>query len=634
MTRTQPIRPATAGSLVGALCWAQLFLQANITNNLGFEIVFWMQLALPGAILFMAFGALLGWLVGLALEGKNPVLARRLAIALPGALYLSLVWRKLVGAFGVTADRLAADTTLCFGLLALGCGVHLLLARRCPRPLAAVGSFILLLVVSAAIAPDTAASVERTPRAQLEAELQTAPPEKPVLVFAVDGLEWDVMRPMMERGELPNFAAVQRRGASAPFETIEPTLSPIIWNSVGTSTTWRDHRIRDFVVFRLPGAPRPLSLTGTCMEELALPLAKKPLSITSRLPVASSLRARRAFWEVFGQAGLKTAVTNWWATHPAVPFNGYLASDRAFHATTARRYSRELANGQGELATQRIANSVYPAPSDSGNGLLPIALGTYSEKATSTLSKRVEEFYAEIPFASSEERVQPFEYGMTALRNLEFHRPLIREERASVYVYYDRIVDLSQHFWWWFYEPNAPAYANDPPDPDMTARLGPMVAISYRVMDAVLGELLEELPEGSPVFIISDHGCHAVEPGYLSRGSQTGETLPFTGHHMDAPAGVFMACGDGIRVGEEFTGIGIFDFFPTLARYLGVPVAENLEGSVVETLFTPEFLAANPARRVSTYEMVGYVHPALPAEIAGITAEEAAELGAIGYIGN
>src|SRR5262245_52934158 len=43
-----------------------------------------------------------------------------------------------------------------------------------------------------------------------------------VLLVAVDGATWDVMTPMMERGELPTFQRLAERGIASPLRTFQP----------------------------------------------------------------------------------------------------------------------------------------------------------------------------------------------------------------------------------------------------------------------------------------------------------------------------------------------------------------------------------------------------------------------------
>ena len=59
--------------------------------------------------------------------------------------------------------------------------------------------------------------------------------------------------PMVEKGELPAFARLMREGAWGPLQTIEPTLSAVVWTTLITGKTPEQHGIRHFIVFRLPG---------------------------------------------------------------------------------------------------------------------------------------------------------------------------------------------------------------------------------------------------------------------------------------------------------------------------------------------------------------------------------------------
>lgn len=61
-------------------------------------------------------------------------------------------------------------------------------------------------------------------------------------------------------------------------------------------------------------------------------------------------------------------------------------------------------------------------------------------------------------------------------------------------------------------------------------------------------------------------------------------------HHPD---GVFIARGPGIRQGETIGALQLVDIAPTILYNLGIPVPEDLEGRVLEPIFTPEHLRAN-----------------------------------------
>jgi len=67
------------------------------------------------------------------------------------------------------------------------------------------------------------------------------------LAVGIDGGEWDVINPLLERGELPNLASLVSNGVSGPLESITPPVSPPAWTSIQTGTNPGKHGIFDFI---------------------------------------------------------------------------------------------------------------------------------------------------------------------------------------------------------------------------------------------------------------------------------------------------------------------------------------------------------------------------------------------------
>jgi hypothetical protein len=55
---------------------------------------------------------------------------------------------------------------------------------------------------------------------------------------------------------------------------------------------------------------------------------------------------------------------------------------------------------------------------------------------------------------------------------------------------------------------------------------------------------------------------------------------------------------DGVRIGER----SVRDVTPTILALCGLPVGEDMDGSVIEDAFEPAFLRSHPVSRVPTYE--------------------------------
>ncbi|MCB9765475.1 MAG: alkaline phosphatase family protein [Alphaproteobacteria bacterium] len=71
-------------------------------------------------------------------------------------------------------------------------------------------------------------------------------PQAPVMVFGIDGGDWRVMDPLLERGELPNLAALIARGRHGVLRSMEPMASPVIWTTIFTGMTPEGHGLVDW----------------------------------------------------------------------------------------------------------------------------------------------------------------------------------------------------------------------------------------------------------------------------------------------------------------------------------------------------------------------------------------------------
>ena len=96
---------------------------------------------------------------------------------------------------------------------------------------------------------------------------------------------------------------------------------------------------------------------------------------------------------------------------------------------------------------------------------------------------------------------------------------------------------------------------------------------------ALIGVLVERYADDDLVMVVSDHGFEG------------GQGLGFlTGVHVSAQAldGVIFARGREVAPGRIRSGVGIYDVTPTLLAWLGLPVAQDMEGAVAPFLETVE----------------------------------------------
>jgi predicted AlkP superfamily phosphohydrolase/phosphomutase len=56
-----------------------------------------------------------------------------------------------------------------------------------------------------------------------------------VLLIGWDGADWEHINPLLEEGLLPTLEAFINRGVMGNLATLQPVLSPMLWNSVATA---------------------------------------------------------------------------------------------------------------------------------------------------------------------------------------------------------------------------------------------------------------------------------------------------------------------------------------------------------------------------------------------------------------
>jgi hypothetical protein len=138
----------------------------------------------------------------------------------------------------------------------------------------------------------------------LAADTGSVPPRTSarLLIIGLDGLDWEIADPLLDRGRMPNLKALIDRGARAKLLSIAPLLSPVVWTTIATGVEPSRHGILDFLVDEPGGG--------------------------ARQPVTSVQRQVPTFWEILSRAGVDVGVVAWWASWPADAVRGYVVSDR------------------------------------------------------------------------------------------------------------------------------------------------------------------------------------------------------------------------------------------------------------------------------------------------------------------
>ncbi len=158
------------------------------------------------------------------------------------------------------------------------------------------------------------------------------PTGRRVVVVGVDGATWDVMRPMMERGELPAVSGLVARGWSGVLRSLEPMVSESLWTTIATGRVPADHAVPGPLV-QLPGG-----------EEA---------------PATSTLRRVETLWTIASRTERTVAVVGWPVTWPVENVAGVMVADR--FAALADGHARATVH---PAAFRETAEALVMAPDD------------------------------------------------------------------------------------------------------------------------------------------------------------------------------------------------------------------------------------------------------------------------------
>jgi hypothetical protein len=95
--------------------------------------------------------------------------------------------------------------------------------------------------------------------------------------------------------------------------------------------------------------------------------------------------------------------------------------------------------------------------------------------------------------------------------------------------------------------------------------------------------------------------------------------------------GILLGRGPELRRGARIEGARIIDYAPTILHSFGVEVPSDMDGRVLEAIFTPEYMSNNPVR---ISDAVEYASPEKPGAMTDEESEEIRErLRGWGYLG-
>lgn len=408
-------------------------------------------------------------------------------------------------------------------------------------------------------------------------------PEHPIVVVGIDGGEWNVILPMIAKGQLPNFKQLIDKGVSGELINPGPAISPPVWTTFATGHFPRSHGILDHV--------HPFD------------------DSKGKIPIDSTYRLKPTLWNLATHYDLKTAVIGYFVSWPAETINGTLISDKAWQglpnsitpAEIESDYSEAFSGFNNQSNWQQVLQRYFPWGYSREQAL---DASDPNHLASSQIAYRVDNLLAKD----------------------EAHRQIVKTipiDGVDLFIAYYRAPDITSHSFWKYFESES---YDHPPSNELKEKLGNAIPESYRFVDQAIGELFERFGESANYIVISDHGFRPVPEQTIDTGHHKWE---LTGNHR--LTGIFIAAGPDIESGEVEM-ITTMDVMPTISYLLCLPISDELPGSVRFNLIRREFDERCPMTSVDSYSHV-QMNTVAASEDVKASQSTMQELRGLGYVG-
>ncbi len=375
--------------------------------------------------------------------------------------------------------------------------------------------------------------------------MRTRPVQR-LLILGWDAADWQIIDPLLARGQMPNLAALIAAGTRANLRTMEPKLSPLLWSTIATGKTADKHGILNFV------EPNP-SGDGVRVS-------------------ASTTRKTKALWNILTQSALRVHVVGWYASHPAEPINGTCVSNLLMEQAPSSASAASSASAPWPL----MSGVVHGAPESAAR------VAAARVRVTDITRDELKELLPNAAQAARGDQ-RPATLAKEFARMRSLHHAALETLRSGAWdcamVFHDTIDTIGHHFM--EYRPPRMSHVK----PADLRVYGEVMDRVYRMHDRLLGELMEVAGPGTSVMLLSDHGFHsgAERPVILDVTKEERAALESRWHRMH---GVAMFSGPGFCVGASIGAPTLLDITPTALAALGLPVGLDMDGRVVAEAFT------------------------------------------------
>jgi predicted AlkP superfamily phosphohydrolase/phosphomutase/tetratricopeptide (TPR) repeat protein len=404
--------------------------------------------------------------------------------------------------------------------------------------------------------------------------------QRRVLLIGWDAADWEHITPLLEEGLMPTLDEFINRGVMGNLATLQPILSPMLWNSVATGKFADKHGIHGFI--------EPDPVNGGVR------------------PYTSTSRKCKALWNILTQSGLRSNVIGWWASHPAEPINGTVVTN-AFGGV---RFDPE----KGWTIPKGAIH-----PPDKG-----AELARFKVFPNELTEAHILPFIPEAAKIDQQKDKRLSSFAKVLSDNASIHAVATALMEGEPWdftaVYYDGIDHFAHAFM--AYHPPKLEWIKE----EDFALFKDVVKGAYRFHDMMLERLLDLAGPETTVILCSDHGFESGSQ--RPRGTPREPAGPAAWHRQ---YGIFVMAGSGIRRDERIYGASLIDIAPTVLTLLDLPIGEDMDGRpLLEAFEVPP-----QVRTIPSWEKVPD-ESGMPKTDQPLDTEQANELmqqfAALGYI--
>jgi type I phosphodiesterase/nucleotide pyrophosphatase len=486
-------------------------------------------------------------------------------VGLASLAYLTVLWTIWASpapshalAFSLAGLALAAGFSLLLGHAVMVTALALIVARTGAPPsttgvpgaswrvmlaaaVLAFGGSVLLFSRSARLMPE----VQEAPA------LTVVPSGLRIRVIAIDGFDPALFEKLSAAGGLPYLTqAFGTATARLELDDMEAGTGrrrdpARTWTTIATGQPASVHGVQTLETRRVAGVQGSISGGETSRAGRAVRVLTDLLRLTRSAVASGNERRVKTFWEVAADAGLRTAVVNWWATWPAAAGHGVVLTDRA---TLRLEHGGTL---DGEIAPPELYDQLrrgWSALRDRARRASDDALrGSAAEGDVAALLHRSAELDAiSLALASA-----------------------VSSPATDLLVIYLPGLDIAQHALL------DPGPGGVPLPSAMAARLAALDDY-YVALDRLLDAAVRPAEQEMVVLVTA--------PGRVAA----------------AASGLVGMSGGAAQKGSLYLAKAT-DIAPTILYALGIPISSELAGRPLAGLFTPAFTVRYGPREVRTY---------------------------------